>query len=80
MAAPSHSIALMRLKKFFVSVLALAPSLAPSLASAHPGHEASTLHLHVGLPNALNAINPGVVASGLLIASLLVTSRLLKDR
>jgi hypothetical protein len=66
----------MKLKTLFLGVLALSPCV----AFAHPGHSTSPLHLHVGLPNALNAINPAVVAAGLFVGSLLVASRLFKSR
>ncbi len=66
----------MKLKNLVLSILALTPSL----AFAHPGHEASALHLHVGVPGALNSINPVFIAAGLLVGSLFLASRLYKGR
>jgi hypothetical protein len=66
----------MKFKNLFLSVLALLPSV----AFAHPGHEASALHLHAGVPTALNAFNPAMVATSLLIGSILLASRLFKRR
>ena len=66
----------MKLKNVVLSVLALTPSL----ALAHPGHEASALHLHVGIPSALNSINPVFVSASLLVGSLFLAYRLNKGR
>lgn len=66
----------MKLKNLFLSILALSPSL----VFAHPGHEASALHLHVGVPSPLNGINPALISAGLFVGSLLVVARLLKNR
>jgi hypothetical protein len=66
----------MKLKRLVLCLL----SLSPSLAVAHPGHEAPTLHLHVGAPTALNSIDPTLIASGLFVASIVLAVRLLKGR
>jgi hypothetical protein len=66
----------MKLKRLLLAVLALAPSF----ASAHPGHAASALHLHSGTPSALNSFDPTVVAATLLVGSLLLASRLRNQR
>ena len=66
----------MKLKNLFLSLLAVSPSL----AVAHPGHATSALHLHVGAPDALNSIDPTLVAAGLLLGALLLAFRLQKGR
>ena len=66
----------MKLKNLFLSLLAVSPSL----AVAHPGHATSALHLHVGTPDALNSIDPTLVAAGLLLGALLLAFRLQKGR
>lgn len=66
----------MKLKSLLFTALALAPSF----ASAHPGHAASALHLHSGAPSVLNAFDPAVVAATLLVGSLLLASRLRNQR
>jgi hypothetical protein len=66
----------MNLKNLFFSVLALSPSL----AVAHPGHETSALHLHVGIPSAMNSINPLMLAAGLFVGSLFLAASLFKSR
>jgi hypothetical protein len=66
----------MKLKNLFLSLLAVSPSL----AVAHPGHATSALHLHVGAPDALNSIDPTLVAAGLLLGALLLASHLQKGR
>jgi hypothetical protein len=66
----------MKLKSLLFAALALAPSF----ASAHPGHGAFTLHLHSGTPSVLNAFDPMVVAATLLVVSLLLASRLRNQR
>jgi hypothetical protein len=50
----------------------------PIIASAHPGHVASSLHLHVGAPSAPTGFDPSMIAAGLLMGSILVASRLHK--
>jgi hypothetical protein len=66
----------MKLKSLLLAALALAPSF----ASAHPGHAASALHLHSGTPSALNAFDPTILAVTLLLGSLLLASRLRNQR
>jgi hypothetical protein len=66
----------MKFKNLFLSLLAVSPSL----AVAHPGHGTSALHLHVGAPDALNSIDPTMMAAGLLVGSLLLAFRLSKGR
>jgi hypothetical protein len=66
----------MNLKNLFLSVLALSPSL----AVAHPGHETSALHLHVGIPSTMNSLNPLLLAAGLFVGSLFLAARLSKSR
>jgi hydrogenase/urease accessory protein HupE len=55
-------------------------ALSSSFALAHPGHEASALHLHVGVPGPLNTINPLWIAVGLFAGALCVGIRILKGR
>jgi hypothetical protein len=75
-ATPSHSRAVMKFKNLFLSLLAFSPSL----AVAHPGHGASALHLHVGGLDALNSVDPTIIAAGLLAGSLLLAFSLQKER
>jgi hypothetical protein len=66
----------MKFKNLFLSLLAVSPSL----AVAHPGHGTPALHLHVGAPDALNSIDPTLIAASLLVGSLLLAFRLHKGR
>jgi hypothetical protein len=49
-------------------ILSLVLALSPMIASAHPGHEASALHLHMGLPSAANTLDLRLTFAALVLA------------
>ena len=48
--------------------VAAAVCLLPSLSSAHPGHEASALHLHIGAPLPTTTIDLRLTLGALVLA------------
>jgi hypothetical protein len=49
-------------------IVSLGLALCPMIASAHPGHESSALHLHMGLPSAANALDLRLTFAALVLA------------
>ena len=66
----------MKLKNVFFAALALAPTL----ASAHPGHEATVLHLHIGNPGVSNAVDLRLTFAALVLCLAVQTLRGCKRR
>lgn len=54
----------MKLNKFVAAVVCLLPSI----ASAHPGHEANALHLHLGAPLSTNTFDLRLTLGALVLA------------
>jgi len=63
----------------FVNLLVCSLTLAPVLANAHPGHSDNALHLHLGLPAAVNSVDLrltfGVLVLGVLHLALRASKR-----
>jgi hypothetical protein len=53
----------MKIQRLLFAIL----SLSPAVALAHPGHEASELHLHAGAPTIFNSVDLRLVAAGLVL-------------
>lgn len=47
----------------FQRILSVAAGLLPSALFAHPGHEATGLHIHAGTPSASNSIELWLVGA-----------------
>lgn len=66
----------MKASTFFVTALALSASL----ASAHPGHESSALHLHLGVPSTGNSLDLRLTFAALTLGLLYQAVRAFKRR
>lgn len=53
-------------------------ALIPVVGSAHPGHESSALHLHLGAPAAFNALDLRLTFGALILALAYQAMRALK--
>jgi hypothetical protein len=62
------------------SILAIIALLGSSIANAHPGHEASGLHLHAGTPAASNSVDLQIACAALVLGLAYQTYRQLKRR
>ncbi|NBV85458.1 MAG: hypothetical protein EBS01_04170 [Verrucomicrobia bacterium] len=66
----------MKLRSLLFSALALVPMF----ASAHPGHDASALHLHLGNPGANNALDLRLTFAALVVGLIAQALRAFKRR
>ena len=66
----------MKVKNIFVAALALVPAF----ASAHPGHDTTALHLHLGSPGALNAVDLRLTFAALILCLAVQALRSTKRR
>ncbi len=62
------------------NILVAAIALGPAFASAHPGHEASALHLHLGSADASNALDLRLTFAALVLCLAYQTLRISKRR
>ena len=72
----SQSIVSMKLRSLLLSALAMAPMF----ASAHPGHDATALHLHLGMPAANNALDLRLTFAALVLGLIVPALRAFKRR
>jgi hypothetical protein len=66
----------MKASTFFVTAL----SLSTVLASAHPGHDTSALHLHLGMPSTANTLDLRLTFAALVLALAFQAVRAFKRR
>lgn len=64
----------------FPRAFALTLALCPAIAFAHPGHDASALHLHLGAPTASTSSEIWLLGVFLALASVGVALRSLRSR
>lgn len=53
----------MKIQRLLLAALALSPAV----ALAHPGHDASALHLHAGIPSVANTVDLRLAVAGLVL-------------
>jgi len=66
----------MKAKTYFVTAFAVSAAL----ASAHPGHDTSALHLHTGMPSAANALDLRLTFAALVLGLAYQALRAFKRR
>ena len=59
-------------------LIVTAIALIPVIGSAHPGHESSALHLHLGVPTAVNSLDLRLTFGALVLALAYQAMRALK--